>query len=73
MKGGIAYAVGSIDCRSDRGGRPFVDGESLHPNAGNHQIDPERRRRHRGCFVATECFRDFAFPFPDSRWGMKHL
>jgi len=48
-----------------------VAGESLHSNAGIHQVNFEWRGGHRCCPVATERFWTLSFPFPDPRRNVK--
>jgi hypothetical protein len=43
-----------------------VAGESLYPNAGNHQVNSEWRRGHCSRFVAAECRWVAALHFPDT-------
>ena len=64
------HASNSIVGNSDRSGCSAVAGESLHSNAGIHQVNFERRRGYRRSAVATECFRTVSFPFPNSRRNM---
>jgi hypothetical protein len=49
-----------------------VAGESLHPNAGIHQVNLEWRRGYCSGSVATECFRvvSLAFRYPRREWMM---
>ena len=53
-----------LDCS----GCAAVAGESLHPNARVHQVNPERRRRDRRGPVAPECFRPVSLAVEDPRW-----
>ena len=49
---------------SRRGGCSAVAGESLHPDAGIHQVHLERRGRHRRGLVAVECLWTVPFVVP---------
>src|ERR1700730_15679908 len=62
------HASNSTSGSSDRGGCSPVAGESLHSHAVIHQVNLERRRGHRGGFVAHECFRTLSFTIPDPHW-----
>ncbi len=43
-------------------------GESLHPHGGKHQVDLERRRRHRSCVLAPKCIWPDSFPLEGTCW-----
>jgi hypothetical protein len=49
-----------------------VAGQSLHSNAGVHQVNSEWRGGHRRGSVAAECFWSLSFTFTDPRWIVKH-
>src|SRR5271165_460160 len=62
------YASNSIAGSSDRGGCPPVAGESLYSDAGNHQVNFERRRGHCLGFVDPECYRAIPFSSQYPAW-----
>ena|SRR5438552_9633949 len=70
-KKGQSYAVNSTLGSSRRGGCPPVAGESVHSNAGIHQVNSEWRGGNCCRPVAAECFWTFSFPFPDPRRNVK--
>ena len=57
---------------SRRGGCSPVAGESVHSDAGNNQINFERRGGDRCGSVDHERIRTLSVPFPDPRRNMKH-
>ena len=65
------HAVNSTPGSSRRGWYPPVAGESVHSNAGIHQVNFEWRGGHRCCPVATERFWTLSFPFANPRWNVK--
>jgi hypothetical protein len=65
------HAVNSTPGSSYRGGCPPVAGKSLHPDAGIHQVNLERRRGYRRGSLAAERFWTLSFAFADPRRGMK--
>jgi hypothetical protein len=60
-----AYAVVSTSGSSHRGGCSAVAGQSLHSNAGIHQVNLEWGSRHRSSAVAAQCIRAVSLPFGD--------
>jgi hypothetical protein len=65
------YAAYPSCSRVDSSGSLAVACEPLYSHAVEHQIHPERRRRHRCRFVATECLWTVSFPFPNPRWDIR--
>lgn len=58
-----SHAAYSSSGSSGRGRCSFVVGQSLHPNAVNHQVNFEWHRGHCGRFVAAECLWAVSLPF----------
>src|SRR5580692_11472914 len=63
-----ANASNSTRGSSHRGGCPAVAGESVHSDAGFHQINSERCRGYRGRVVAAERFWAISLAFARSHW-----
>jgi hypothetical protein len=56
-----------------RSGCLAVAGQSLHTDAGDNQVNPERGGGDLRGFVASEHFRTVSFVFPDPYRGVKFL
>jgi len=66
-KGSIAYAFTANRNGPDRSRCSPVAGESFYPHASHHQVDRERRGRHRRGGVAPECVWAFYLALQDPR------
>ncbi len=68
---GRSHAIDSTRRSSNRCGCSAVAGESLHSNAGNHQINPECHRSHSCRSVDTECYWTLSFLLRYPHWTVK--
>jgi len=66
-KEGQKHAFNSTSGNSGSGGCPAVAGKSLHPHAGIHKVDSQRRCSHRRSVVAAERIRALSLADADPR------